>query len=144
MQNNIKFELRTYHVHFHRGRGLRQIILYLLYTNGPLTGAEIMEKVEESSMGMWRPSPGSVYPMIRELEAEGLIEVVKTEGTKKYYGLTNKGKELLGGIPKERRIDNAITELESLVDYILDNWDSLNSEEKDRIRKIIEKLKSVS
>jgi hypothetical protein len=47
-------------------------------------------------------------------------------------------------IPKERRIDNAISQLESLVDYILDNWDSLNSEEKDRIRKIVEKLKSVS
>ncbi|BDC17171.1 PadR family transcriptional regulator [Acidianus sp. HS-5] len=144
MQNNIKFRIRTYHVHFHRARGLRHIILYLLYTNGPLTGAEIMEKVEESSMGMWRPSPGSVYPMIRELEVEGLIEVVKTEGTKKYYGLTDKGKELLEGIPRDKRINNAITELESLIEYILDNWDSLNSEEKDRIKKIIEKLKSIS
>ncbi|NON62393.1 PadR family transcriptional regulator, partial [Acidianus sp. DSM 29099] len=37
-----------------------------------MTGAEIMDEVERNSLGVWRPSPGSVYPMIRNLESEGL------------------------------------------------------------------------
>ncbi|WP_371810342.1 PadR family transcriptional regulator, partial [Acidianus sp. RZ1] len=54
------------------GRGLRYIILHLLLVKGPMTGAEIMDEVERNSLGVWRPSPGSVYPMIRNLESEGL------------------------------------------------------------------------
>ncbi|WP_240931191.1 PadR family transcriptional regulator [Acidianus sulfidivorans] len=128
-------------MHFHsHGRGLRHIILHLLATEGPLTGAEIMERVEEESMGMWRPSPGSVYPMIKALEEEGLIKVAKIEGTKKYYELSETGRSIIGGEPKEKRIGQSITELDSLVDYILDNWDKLSEEDKNKLKKISEKL----
>ncbi|ARM76665.1 PadR family transcriptional regulator [Acidianus manzaensis] len=128
-------------MHFHsHGRGLRHIILHLLASEGPLTGAEIMEKVEEESMGMWRPSPGSVYPMIKVLEDEGLIKVAKIEGTKKFYELSDKGRELIGAEPKEKRISQTITELDSLVDYVLDNWDKLSKEDKETLKKILEKL----
>lgn len=128
------------HHHFHR-RGLRYLILYMLANEGNLTGAEIMEKIEANTMGMWKPSPGSVYPMIKALEDEGLIKVVKTEGTKKYYGITDKGREIIGETSIENKISNSIRELDSLVDYILDNWDNLSLDEKENIRKIYEKFK---
>jgi DNA-binding PadR family transcriptional regulator len=126
--------------HFHR-RGLRHLILYLLSSEGTLTGAEIMEKIEANTIGMWRPSPGSVYPMIKALEDEGLIKVVKTEGTKKYYGITEKGREVIGEVPLENKISNSIRELDSLVDYLLDNWDNMSPEDKVNIKNIYEKLR---
>jgi DNA-binding PadR family transcriptional regulator len=55
-------------------------------------GYEIMDKIEESSRGMWRPSAGSVYPTLQMLEEKDLV-TVKTEGGKKVYQLTDAGKE---------------------------------------------------
>ncbi|NON62392.1 hypothetical protein HLB03_06750, partial [Acidianus sp. DSM 29099] len=46
-------------------------------------------------------------------------------------------------VSKQKRIEDVITELESLVDYILDNWDSVLPEGKDRLKKIEEKLSIV-
>ena len=40
--------------------------------SGPKNGAEIMDQIEQMSLG-WRPSPGAVYPLLEELLAEGLL-----------------------------------------------------------------------
>ncbi len=42
-----------------------------------MTGAQIIDEIERLSMGFWRPSPGSVYPALEELEADGLIKVAR-------------------------------------------------------------------
>lgn len=39
----------------------------------PKNGAEIMDEIETASQGWWRPSPGSVYPLLEELAKEGII-----------------------------------------------------------------------
>src|ERR1700750_1203788 len=36
-------------------------------------GYQIMQEIEKRSDGIWRPSPGSVYPALAQLEDEGLI-----------------------------------------------------------------------
>lgn len=51
----------------------------------------MMEILEERSQGMWRPSPGSIYPLLNAMEEHGLIETVRTEGRSKIYALSQKG-----------------------------------------------------
>ena len=53
-----------------------------------------MQEVEERSGGVWRPSPGSVYPALAQLEDEGLIRSQETDGRKLLH-LTDAGRELL-------------------------------------------------
>lgn len=56
---------------FKRG-GLRAWILALLRLS-PKNGTEIMDHIEMASQGWWRPSPGSVYPLLEELSRDGFI-----------------------------------------------------------------------
>ncbi len=58
-----------------RGRRgfLRPYIINTLKSS-PKNGAEIMSELEIMSKGYWRPSPGSVYPILHSLENEGIIK----------------------------------------------------------------------
>lgn len=77
---------------FQARRGdMRPIILKVL-VDGPLHGYEIMKNLEEKSHGMWRPSPGSVYPTLQLLEDEDLI-VGEDKAGKKVYALTEAGRQ---------------------------------------------------
>ncbi len=52
---------------------VRAAILDVLATE-PLNGYQIIQQISERSGGVWKPSPGSVYPTMQQLEDEGLIE----------------------------------------------------------------------
>ncbi|WP_069807495.1 PadR family transcriptional regulator [Vulcanisaeta thermophila] len=127
---------------FVRRRGLKYIILYLLSNHGPMTGAQIIDEIERLTMGFWRPSPGSVYPALEELESEGLIKVARVEGTKKYYEITESGKQFIG-IPSIDKGTSAVNDFISLAKYIMDNWDSLSEEDKVRVREVIREMMKV-
>lgn len=74
---------------------LRYQVLELL-NEKPLSGSEIMSEIEEKTGGCWRPSPGSVYPLLAWLQDNGYIqEVPAQESGVKRYTLTEKGKQLL-------------------------------------------------
>ena len=137
-----------YHEHGHFGpppqwfikrRGLKYLILYLLSSKGPMTGAQVIDEIEKLSMGFWRPSPGSVYPALEELEADGLIKVAKVEGTKKYYEITESGKAFIG-LPSIDRTTAAVNDFISLAKYIIDNWDTLGETDKVKVREVIRDL----
>jgi DNA-binding PadR family transcriptional regulator len=66
----------------------------LLLAEGPKNGYEMMREVEERSGGVWRPSPGSVYPALQQLEDEGLIRSTEVDG-RKLYELTDDGRSFL-------------------------------------------------
>ncbi len=51
---------------------VRAAILSLLLEQ-PRNGYQIMRELAERSRGAWRPSPGSVYPQLQQLEDEGLV-----------------------------------------------------------------------
>src|SRR3954449_8942429 len=57
-----------------RGRrgGVRAAILALLVER-PMHGYEMIQELDQRTGGVWRPSPGSVYPTLQLLEDEGLI-----------------------------------------------------------------------
>ena len=60
-------------------------------TDGPAHGYEIIGRLEEKSGGMWRPSPGSVYPTLQLFEDEGLVRSEQRDG-KRVYELTDAGR----------------------------------------------------
>ena len=76
------------------GRGqrpnVRPAILALLLER-PMHGYEMIQELESRTGGIWRPSPGSIYPTLQLLEDEGLIEVEATGGRKRYT-LTDAGR----------------------------------------------------
>lgn len=81
----------------HRGRRGRKarrgdirIAILLLLAEEPRNGYALMQEVEERSGGVWRPSPGSVYPALAQLEDEGLIRSTD-EGGSKAFTLTDEG-----------------------------------------------------
>jgi DNA-binding PadR family transcriptional regulator len=49
-----------------------------------------MQEIEERSDGVWRPSPGSMYPALQQLEDEGLIRSEEHDG-RKLFALTEAG-----------------------------------------------------
>jgi len=51
-----------------------------------------MQELEQRSRGIWRPSPGSVYPALQQLEDEGLVQA-ESEGSGRLFNLTDKGRE---------------------------------------------------
>jgi len=63
----------------------------LLLAEGPLNGYQIMQEIEMRSDGVWRPSPGSVYPALAQLEDEGLVRAEEA-GDRRTYVLTDAGR----------------------------------------------------
>ncbi len=75
------------------GRGdVREGILTLL-SEEPMHGYQIMRELSERSGGAWRPSPGSVYPTLQQLEDEGLIVSAQSDAGKRVFELTDAGRE---------------------------------------------------
>ena len=72
-------------------RGFLRLLIARLLRNRELTGTQIMGVIEERSKGKWRPSPGSIYPLLSSMEEEELIVTVKTEGRSKTYTLSETG-----------------------------------------------------
>ena len=76
------------------GRGsrlnVRPAVLALLLER-PMHGYEMIQELDSRTNGIWRPSPGSVYPTLQLLEDEGLIEP-EAEGGRKSFHLTDAGR----------------------------------------------------
>src|SRR5215212_643106 len=71
-------------------RGDVRAALLVLLAEEPRNGYQLMQEIEQRSDGVWRPSPGSVYPALQLLEDEGLVRV-EGEG-RKAYTLTDEGR----------------------------------------------------
>src|SRR5215218_6997035 len=79
--------------HFGRRRMRRgdvRAALLVLLAEQPFNGYGLMQEIEQRSDGLWRPSPGSVYPALSLLEDEGLVRAEEVEG-RKQYALTAAG-----------------------------------------------------
>jgi DNA-binding PadR family transcriptional regulator len=85
-----------------RRRGDVRLALLMLLAEEPRNGYQLMQTIEERSDGRWRPSPGSVYPTLAQLEDEGLIRAVERDGAK-LFEITDQGSERLA----ESKVDPA-------------------------------------
>jgi len=87
-----------HHGHWAGGRvpkgNVRGLLLAALL-DGPAHGYELMRRLEGRASGRWRPSPGSVYPLLQLLEDEGLVRGRASDGRsegRKVYELTERGR----------------------------------------------------
>jgi DNA-binding PadR family transcriptional regulator len=72
-------------------RGDVRTAALLLLAEEPRNGYGIMQELEHRSDGTWRPSPGSVYPALQQLEDEGLVRSEEVDG-RKLFALTDAGR----------------------------------------------------
>ncbi|HEX7658671.1 MAG TPA: PadR family transcriptional regulator [Pseudonocardiaceae bacterium] len=89
--------------HGHRGGGrgrarrgnVRAAVLALL-AERPMYGYEMIQEIAQRSEGVWRLSPGSVYPTLQLLADEGLVTSEESDSGKRLYSLTDAGREEAG------------------------------------------------
>lgn len=89
---------------------LKYIVLKLL-AKKPLSGYGIMKQIKDYT-GCWKPSTGSVYPLLDSMLKEGLLNVTKLERSK-VYEITDTGKEELNKLSqhKETMLNHMISEI---------------------------------
>ena len=66
-------------------RGLLKFLVLKMINEKPMSGAEIVEEIERQT-GSWKPSPGSIYPLLAQLHKKGLTKELPTDelGFKRY------------------------------------------------------------
>lgn len=87
--------------HWQGGRGRRffrsgelHLVLLALLAQRPQHGYDLMAELDARFGPEYRPSPGSIYPALSALEAEGLVDA-EAEGDKKVFTVTAVGKQAL-------------------------------------------------
>ena len=108
------------------GHGDLRLWLLKLIDEHPRHGYDIISGLEERFLGVYSPSPGTVYPRLAALEAEGLIEQVESEEGRKVYKLTDRGRE----------------ELHARSDELVELADRLTKSAKEMAREIRDDVKS--
>jgi DNA-binding PadR family transcriptional regulator len=66
-------------------------LLLVALLDGPAHGYELMDRLEATTGGSWRPSPGSVYPLLQAFEESGLITGHESDG-RRVFRLTEAGR----------------------------------------------------
>jgi DNA-binding PadR family transcriptional regulator len=103
-------------------RGDVRAAALILLAEEPRNGYQLMQEIEHRSGGVWRPSPGSVYPALSQLEDEGLVRVEEQEGRRTYV-LTDAGRTYV-----EERRDDLVAPWEEMSEAVDDDVTSLFDE----------------
>jgi len=109
---------------------------------GPRNGAEIIDDIEGYTRGWWKPSPGSIYPLLENLVQEALIQK-KEDGR---YELTQRARQEFGwshsgmhtGRPQS--IEDMLSEIGGYVSY----FEDLAKSDKARIEPSKTKIKEIA
>jgi PadR family transcriptional regulator PadR len=76
------------------------LLLYLINEAGETYGYRLIKEIGERSRGYFRFKEGTVYPALRKLESDGLVrgewKRLPSGQERRYYAMTEKGRELLG------------------------------------------------
>ncbi len=75
-------------------RGYLRFIVLKLISKNNMSGSDIAAEIEKRKGS--RPSPGTIYPVLKTLGEFGLIEEIKDSGKEKKYRITSEGKKELG------------------------------------------------
>ncbi len=73
-----------------RERGDVRAAILLLLAEQPRHGYEILTELADRSDGQWQPSPGSIYPVLKRLARDGLVQPTQQDG-KRVFTLTDEG-----------------------------------------------------
>ncbi len=103
----LKTQMRKekHHLMFHKRNWLRHnamvpkgfLRFHVLETlsQNPMSGSELMDEIQKHTGGNWKPSPGSIYPLLAWLQDNQYIKELPTENGLKRYELTQNGRALL-------------------------------------------------
>lgn len=72
--------------------GMLRLVILALIAETPRHGYELIKDIEERTGGAYAPSPGVVYPTLTLLEETGEIEAAASEGNKRLFSITDKGR----------------------------------------------------
>lgn len=116
-------------------RGWLRPALIKMLQEKPMNGMEIINRFYEASRGWWKPSPGSVYPLLETLETEELIKK-RSDGR---YEVTKKVSEA----KKSGQVEEMLTNMEGTVSYFEDMAKSDKAklaQYKNRMKKLSERI----
>ena len=111
--------------------GLKLIVLKIL-NEKDFTGYGLIKEIEDQT-GFWKPSPGSMYPLMNDLLKKGLVSCKKSKN-QKIYSITNKGKKVHRKIIIKR--DKMIQDLFEGIKFL-----EALGEDKEELKYIIDFLK---
>src|SRR6516164_2951347 len=107
---------------------VRAAILDLLAEGQPWNGYQIIQEIGARTQGVWRPSAGSVYPALQQLEDEGLITAAAGEDRRRNYTLTDEGRAYVQAHADELRaswdavtgsVDDAMFQIHGLAKQVM-------------------------
>ncbi len=116
-----------------RHGGLRLDLLKLL-DEAPRHGYEVIRLLQDRFLGVYSPSPGTIYPRLARLEEEGLVTHDEVDG-KKVYRITDKGREEINA-----RFDDLAELEEELTESVRDIARSVTEDVRDTVRNLREEL----
>src|SRR3984885_1703723 len=114
---------------FRHGR-LRLYLLKLL-DEAPRHGYEVIRLLQDRFMGVYAPSPGTIYPRLARLEEEGLVTHDEADG-RKVYRITDRGRE---------ELRNRSDELSELEDEITASVQDIAREVTQDVRETVRNLR---
>jgi len=116
-----------------RHGGLRLYLLKLL-DEAPRHGYEVIRLLQDRFMGVYAPSPGTIYPRLARLEEEGLVTHDEVDG-KKVYRITDKGRQEIMS-----RLDDLAELEEELTESVRDIAREVTEDVRDTVRNLREEL----
>ena len=84
-------------------RGLLKIYILKAASKIPVNGIDIINQIDLSTDGAWKPSPGSIYYLLNELSSLEMISSINSLKNVKKYIITNKGKQLLDSLLRDTK-----------------------------------------
>ena len=72
-----------------------QMFYILLCLQAECCGIDIMEMVSKMTDGRVKVGPGTLYNLLEQFMDEGIIKLMKIQGKKRSYVITDKGRDLL-------------------------------------------------
>ena len=116
------------------GHGRLRLYLLKLLEESPRHGYEVIRLLQDRFLGVYSPSPGTIYPRLARLEEDGLVTHEVVEG-KKVYRLTDAGRAEL-----ERRMDELAEVEEELTASVRDIAREVQEDVRDTVRSLREEL----
>ncbi|WP_067169684.1 PadR family transcriptional regulator [Microtetraspora niveoalba] len=113
------------------GHGRLRLYLLKLLEESPRHGYEVIRLLQDRFLGVYSPSPGTIYPRLARLEEEGLVTHEVVDG-KKVFTLTDKGRE---------ELNNRLDELAELEQEITASVQDIAREVKEDVRQTVRSLR---
>ena len=114
---------------------VRAAILDLLAEGQPWNGYQIIQEIGARTQGVWRPSAGSVYPALQQLEDEALIEAQAGEDRRRMYTLTEEGRAY---------VEEHADELRASWDAVTGSVDAAEVQLRDTIKQVMVAVSQVA